>query len=370
MSEFTDNALGTGAGVASFIGLKQISKKALKPYTEKIIKSMKNYSPEESKILRQATKDAFEASGLKRKGVYLHSVNNTEDVNKITKLLIKKFKIIEKNNKIFQFFGKIEKKFKEIGKKLAKKPTHAGTHNKPQIGINITNIEKSLKKSLKTLQQPHMSDSLGTVSTKYGKEMKNIINKSDLNKKIFPKPPVIKMNKKIKEVIQAVADGKNAFYHPLVKDIIINENKLPAASFHEMGHALNATGSKLMKYLAAGRHVTALIGIPLIIAVGLLKPKKKDGEKPTGIFDKTTTFIKNNAGKLTFAALIPTLAEEGIASIRGGKLAKKVLSPELLKKVNKGNFLAWTTYIAGALILSTITAMSVKIRDKVASKQK
>ena len=46
---------------------------------------------------------------------------------------------------------------------------------------------------------------------------------------------------------------------------------------------------------------------------------------------------------------------------------KKVLSPELLKKVNKGNFIAWTTYLTGALVLRGINAMSVRIRDKVAS---
>jgi hypothetical protein len=85
-----------------------------------------------------------------------------------------------------------------------------------------------------------------------------------------------------------------------IRDIMINTDKLGSAAFHEMGHALNASGSKAMKALVIGRHISARF-VPVILAIGLLKSKKKDGEKPEGILDKTTTFIKNNAGKLAFA---------------------------------------------------------------------
>lgn len=338
MSDFKDNAIGTGVGLASYVGIKKVAKKVTKQYSKKIIKKLTDYSENEKNILREATKDAFEMSGLKKAKVHLHSVNSKEEVDRISELLTRKLKIVTKKNKFFNFFQKIEDKLKSIEKRLFKKSKSAN----PKI----------LKSPVDILKNIDLND----------------LKKTNI-KKILPEPPK-RLDKEIKKFVNVVAKGKNAFYHPLTKDIVINPTKFPSASFHEMGHALNATGSKLMKSLAAGRHVAAIIGIPLVLAVGLLKPKKNEGEKPKGIFDKTTTFIKNNAGKLTFAALIPTLAEEGIASIRGGQLAKKVLNPELLKKVNKRNFIAWTTYLAAALILSGITALSVKIRDVAASKSK
>ena len=134
-----------------------------------------------------------------------------------------------------------------------------------------------------------------------------------------------------------------------------------------MGHALNATSPKLIKALAVGRHVTKLFA-PVILAVGLLKSNKKDSQEPNGIIDKTTTFIKNNVGKLTFAAHVHTLVDGGIASIRGGLLAKKVLSPELLKNVNKNNLMAWTTYLRTAILVAGTVKLATVVRDKIAEK--
>ena len=319
MSNFKDNAIGTATGVVTFIGLTKASKNVFEPASEKIIKTITKYSPEEKLTLWKATEDAFELSGLKKARVHLHSVNSKEEVDKVSEMLTRKVAIVLKKNKFWKFLKKTEDKLRDIEKKLSRKSG------------------------------------------------KGIINNTNGNKKFLPEPPVVRIDKKFKKIIQTVAKVKNAFYYPITKDIVINQVKFPAASFHEMGHAMNATGSKLMKTLAVGRHVSALIGVPLILAVGFLKPKKKDGEKPKGVFDKTTTFIKSNAGKLTFLALIPTIAEEGIASIRGGKLAKKVLNPGLLKKLNKNNTLAWSTYLAGTLLISGFAAFSVKIRDIAAS---
>ena len=106
--------------------------------------------------------------------------------------------------------------------------------------------------------------------------------------------------------------------------------------------------------------------IPAILITGLLKSKKEDGEQPKGIMDKTTTFIKNNCGKLVFAAMLPTIAEEGLASLNGAKLAKKVLDSNMLKKVNKTNAIAWGSYISLATVMGLGARLGVMVRDKIA----
>ena len=59
------------------------------------------------------------------------------------------------------------------------------------------------------------------------------------------------------------------------------------------------------KILKAG-NIISLCLLPVIFLVGLLKNKKASEEETKGNFDKTTDFIKNNAGKLVFLGFIPT----------------------------------------------------------------
>ena len=172
------------------------------------------------------------------------------------------------------------------------------------------------------------------------------------------------ISEKIEKAIKMTSKGKNAFYHPITRQIMLNTKEMPFAAFHEMGHAINHNMSKATKYLHWGRQGFVLLA-PIFVAVGLLTKKKQDGETPQGIKDKTASFIKNNCGKLAFLAMVPTLAEEGLASINGAKLAKKVLSPELFKKVCKSNAIAWCTYLVGATMAGLGANLAVKVRDKI-----
>ena len=101
---------------------------------------------------------------------------------------------------------------------------------------------------------------------------------------------------------------------------------------------------------------------PIVLFTALYKGKKSDNKKTTGTFDKITTFIKNNAGKIILLSFAPMLIEEGMASFKGGKLAKKMLNPELARQVSKGNKLAYLTYLgmAGALSYGIYMAKKVK----------
>ena len=103
-------------------------------------------------------------------------------------------------------------------------------------------------------------------------------------------------------------------------------------------------------------------------AIALFKAPKAEGEKPEGFFDKTTTFIKNNVGKLTFAAMMPMVIEEGLASGRAAKWAKKLLSPELAKKVNKANAFGFASYILLAVATGIGALAASSVRDRLAHK--
>ena len=106
---------------------------------------------------------------------------------------------------------------------------------------------------------------------------------------------------------------------------------------------------------------------PLAIgAIAIFKRKKAEGEETNGVFDKVTTFIKNNAGKLTLASMLPMVAEELKASARGNALAKKILSPELAKKVVKANRWGALSYIATAGVTALAVCLGSKIRDAIA----
>lgn len=175
--------------------------------------------------------------------------------------------------------------------------------------------------------------------------------------------------KQVKEVVGSiyssqVTSGENAFYSSASKKIIMPEKKLGLALFHETGHAMNANLSKFGKILQKCRPM-AMLMLP-IAAIALYKTKKAPGEEPKNNLDKATTFIKNNAGKLTFAAFLPTLLEEGLASLKGNKVAKQLLSPELAKKVAKTNALGFSTYLLTAVLSSLGIYLGTKVKDAIA----
>ncbi len=159
--------------------------------------------------------------------------------------------------------------------------------------------------------------------------------------------------------------GRNAIFWPKTNEIAVNIEKLGTATFHEMGHAVNHNFSKFWKGMQKLRVPCGIAG-GLFGTVALLKRKKVEGEEPKGFFDKTTTLIKNNVGKLTLAAFAPIVAEELMATYRGNKMAKKVLSPELFKKVQKTNRFGAMTYIAAGVGAALAAVVGSKVRDAIA----
>ena len=225
-----------------------------------------------------------------------------------------------------------------------------------QKGVSLVHVDKINREEILKDFAKKIEDVVRDIVNKHFKTKKKVINSAVDEGEIA---------EKLEKAIKLTSKGKNAFYHPFTKQIMVNTKEMPFAAFHEMGHAINNNMSKWTNYLHWGRHGFAMLA-PVFVAIGLLKNKKQEGETPKSTGDKITTFIKNNCGKLAFLAMVPTMAEEGLASINGAKLAKKVLSPELFKKVCKSNSLAWSTYLVGATMVGLGANLAVKVRDKIA----
>lgn len=196
-----------------------------------------------------------------------------------------------------------------------------------------------------------------------GVKLKNVNENSVIINRIYDNLP--DFIKKLVSPFDAAKRGNNAFYLPKDKMIIVNLDKLGMSTFHEMGHAVNHNCSKFWKYVQKSRQpLLALAGIMSTIA--LFKRPKADGEQPKNSFDKATTFIKNNVGKLVTLSFVPIVAEELMASHRGNKMAEKVLSKEMLAKVKKFNKLGAITYIATGLTMGLGAFVATKVRDEIA----
>ncbi len=175
----------------------------------------------------------------------------------------------------------------------------------------------------------------------------------------------------------AIAEGQNAAF--LSKDItgeiihkkntiLVNKEKLPTAIFHEIGHAFNKNSSKIWSAVQKMR-------IPaMIIATGLMlfsaftkKSENKDGQELTKA-QKAKNFVRNNSGILSFAAMLPVVGEEIMASLRGCKFANANLPKELAKKVTATNIYGTITYLLGAVGASIAMHLAVKVKDNIVDK--
>ena len=153
--------------------------------------------------------------------------------------------------------------------------------------------------------------------------------------------------------------GLNAAYDPKYKKVIINTDKISAAGFHELGHALNDLSSKYgIKYLAKLRRPGyAIAGLMEYFAVF-------SRTKPKGAPRNPVDYVEDNCGKIAFLAMLPTVIEEAVASYRGINLAKKSgVNDVLIKSMKKIYFKAHSTYSGKAVLGGLAVYASRKIMD-------
>ncbi len=180
--------------------------------------------------------------------------------------------------------------------------------------------------------------------------------------KLIKKSPIGKFCSEV--LLNMFEQGNNACFMSKANKVVANFEKLGLSAFHEMGHAINHNCSKFWNVMQKMRGTAKLAG-GLVASVALFKRKKVEGEQPKNTFDKVTTFIKNNVGKLVTLSFVPMVAEELMASHRGNKMAAQVLPKDILKKVKASNRLGAVTYIAVAIATGVGAYVASKVRDKI-----
>ena len=178
-------------------------------------------------------------------------------------------------------------------------------------------------------------------------------------------------------LVYATSNGKNAFYGGIngarslfgerlfKNEVVCNMDKLPTAIFHELGHAFNANNSQVWRVIQKMRTPALIISAGLGIFSAVTKkavPSEKNDGKLTKL-QKAKNFIRNNSGKLAVLSMVPVLAEEAMATIRGNGWAKEFLSSNVAKQVCKGNKFAYLSYLASAAGLGLGAYAATKIKD-------
>ncbi len=187
---------------------------------------------------------------------------------------------------------------------------------------------------------------------KQSKEVDSLLNNS--------LPPMFRILKKfglpVDEMIRyTLQEGNNAICIPAKNKLIINMKKIGASVFHEIGHTMNPklnTAAVLTTWTA-----------PLILGTAMLKRKKLEGEECKGKFDKATTFVKNNAGILGAATVIPLLGVELLASYKGAKLVKPHADSATYKLIKKVQNCGAMTYLIQLAATGTSIFAASKIKD-------
>lgn len=165
-----------------------------------------------------------------------------------------------------------------------------------------------------------------------------------------------------------VASNKGVYIR--ANSVVGSATKSQGALFHELGHAMNFNLSKVGKFLQKCRPIS-MLAPSLLIMYGAFTRKskpKEEGKELNGV-QKTHNFVRNNAGKLAFAATLPILIEEGMATIKGQKYANKLLSPDVAKKILKGNMLGYATYLAAGVLGALGARAAVKVKDNAIAKK-
>lgn len=146
--------------------------------------------------------------------------------------------------------------------------------------------------------------------------------------------------------------GMNACYIPTEKQVLVNAEKASIAGFHELGHAMNHLKSPIGRFLQKlrkpGYAIAGLMGTLALFS----RPKPKEAKRDF------KDLILDNSGKIAFAALLPTVVEEAMASYKGIKLAKEAgLAKPLINNLKKFYGKALLSY-AGYAVASGLSVFA------------
>ncbi len=241
-------------------------------------------------------------------------------------------------------------------------------------GIGMQKINKGLTKDEvnivnKTAQE--IIDKTSNLASK-GVKIKNVQSTN-------PKKTFINILSQYSNPVLGAQEGKNAFFSqvdiPLLgiegNTVTLNQQKLPLAAFHEMGHAHNFHYSKLLKSMQGARPLMYLAALLALIPIFTRKETPKEGQNELTKGQKIKNKIRDLAPVLSFSCYAPMLIEEGVATAKGNSWAKQVLGSQnksLYKKVFRSNAVAYMSYLAIALTTAVGCWVGKKVKDNIQQK--
>jgi hypothetical protein len=329
------NPVSCAAPVGAGLGALFVSRFAMKNSTARWLFSRlfdaSKLSPLENDVIHKAAYQTLETSGLRSKEVTIIKLPPKRNILSIEQI-----------------------------KNLSASELEIMRHTNPMLLINA--------KIAKFMGMPYTESYMKRVLIKEaGKTEFWMGVKKDVDK--FPIKFVRKwLNRKIEKQIDCMHDvrkGDNAAYAFITNKIFMPQKGLFFAVFHEMGHAMTQNFGTITKYIERASIPAKFLPIIIGLFAIFTRTKQATKEKELSSTDKFTNFVRNNAGKLAFLSFTPVLISEFFASYRGEKLAKKVLSPDLMKRMGKFHKLAFSTYLASGLIGGAATAFAVKVKDYV-----
>ena len=334
----------------------------------KAMKAASKLNPEETAMLRRGAREGLRQSGLYDKGVRIY---------RMQEITLPKMRDVIKNFSSYKnsYIDGIKRNFSNLDNFQDKSVGEMiDTVVKTFMPIKFTRKDKKALNALRAEIQE-----AGSRTNLSGKVFQNMSEKAATD---MPEE-MQQLTAGIKEAVTDIAAkgtaityklGNNAAYLPRANKIITPDKTLQTSVFHEMGHALNNNGGVILKALSKSRPAAKTLPA-VILAVALLNKRKTTDEQSAsdGKIQRVKDFVKRNAGKLTALSILPMVAEEGIASLRGGKIAKDLfkdgkLSKEILSKVNKTNlagFASYAAYMAGMVAIANLT---IKVKDKLQAK--
>ena len=242
---------------------------------------------------------------------------------------------------------------------MKKKVGHAAYQNllatdraNVELSANQSIFADAVKKSFNNSVLPSKGVSFADMD-----EMAEYLAKASTSKNRF----VRRLNADGKRRIEYIIDGKQASFSPTNNKLVINMEKRAESAFHEMGHALNYNTKGLGRLLQKTRGLDVIWVLTFLVA--LFRKKKQDGEKSETVIGKGLDFIKDNCIAITAVCQLPKLLEEGLASIKGLKMAKNYLDKPQLEYLAKRSKAAWLTYLAGAATTVGLVAATNFVRN-------
>lgn len=156
-----------------------------------------------------------------------------------------------------------------------------------------------------------------------------------------------------------VGKGLNAYFNPSDKTIVLNTQKASISGFHELGHAMNNMQSKFGKFLQKlrkpGYTIAGLMGTLALVS----RNKPKDEQKNIG------DYILDNSHKIAFAAMLPTVLEEFLASYKGIEAARAAgLGKAHIKNLEKFYGKALLSYGGYAFVTGLAVYAANKITEQ------